>query len=120
MNLRSLCLFAGLGALALSTGCHRPFTRDNYDMITVGADDRADVRHILGKPTADLQDQWLYDDLDRHYTAIIHFDDAGKVRAKEWMDSRTGQWEGQNPNANPPPTGEVRERHKETRRIDED
>jgi len=120
MNLRSLLILTGVGALALSTGCHHPFNRANYDMITVGSDDRTDVRQILGRPTADLQDQWLYDDLDRHYTAIIHFDEAGKVRSKEWMDSKTGQWEGQNPNTNPPPEGEVRERHQETRRIDED
>lgn len=116
------CLaLAGLGlALAVLTGCQRQFTKERFDMIRIGVDDREDVRHIIGEPTADLADQWLYDDLDHHQSARLSFDEAGRVCGKEWMDSLTGEWEGHNPDADKPPEGEVRERHRKTRRIDED
>ena len=110
-----------LTALSVLAGCrHRPFTRDHFEQIQVGVDNRADVRHILGKPTADLGDQWQYDNLKKHYSAVVHFDAEGRVSAKEWMDARTGAWEGRNPNTDEPPEGEVRERHRKTTRIDED
>ncbi len=108
------------GALVLLAGCARPFTREHFEMLQVGVDDREDVRYVLGKPTADLQDQWFYDDLKRHYSAVVFFDPDGRVQAKEWMNAKTGEWEGRNPNADEPPPGEVRERHKTTTRIDED
>ena len=120
MNLRAVCfLVLGVTLLAL-TACQRPFTRDRYELVQVGVDDRTDVRQILGKPTSDLGDQWFYDDLDRHYSALIHYDENGKVSGKEWMDSKTGKWEGRNPSANEPPQGNVPERDKKTTRIDED
>lgn len=120
MTRPALTLLVGLGVLTLLGGCHRQFTHERFDMIQIGVDDREDVRYILGRPTSDLDDQWLYDDLKRHYSAVIYFDDNGRVRGKEWMDARTGEWEGRNPEANEPPPGEVREIHKKTRRIDED
>jgi hypothetical protein len=109
------------GALVLLSGCARPsFTHEHFEMIQIGVDDREDVRFVLGKPTSDLQDQWFYDDLKRHYSAVVFFDDDGRVQGKEWMNAKTGEWEGRNPNADEPPQGEVRERHKATTRIDED
>jgi outer membrane protein assembly factor BamE (lipoprotein component of BamABCDE complex) len=109
-----------IGLLALAHGCQRQFTRDRFDMIKVGVDNREDVRYILGKPTSDLEDQWFYDDLDRHYSAVIFFDGTGNVTGKEWMDARTGEWSGRNPHANPPPEGEQREKRTKTTIIDED
>ena len=117
---RTLGLALLAGVVALGCGCQRQFTRERFEMIGVGSDGREDVRHCLGKPTCDLQDQWLYDDLDRHKSAIIYFGADGRVSGKEWMDARSGQWEGENPHANKPPQGEVRERSKGTTRIDED
>lgn len=110
---------AGLLLLVLA-GCQRQFTRERFDLIKADVDDREDVRRILGKPEADLQDQWFYDDLDRHYSAVIFFDEHGRVRAKEWMDARSGEWQGRHPDSDPPPQGEVRERRRKTTRIDED
>jgi hypothetical protein len=104
----------------LIAGCHRHFTQDCFEMVQVGADDREDVRAWLGKPTSDLGDQWLYDDLKRHRSAVIFFDADGRVRGKQWMDARTGSWEGRNPDADEAPAGEVREHHRSTTRIDED
>ena len=120
MKPRTLSFLLGLGTLVLLTGCQRQFCREHFEMIQVGVDEREDVRHVLGKPTSDLYDQWLYDDLHRHYSALIHFGEDGKVSGKEWMDAKKGTWEGDNPNADKPPQGEVRERHKKTTRIDED
>jgi outer membrane protein assembly factor BamE (lipoprotein component of BamABCDE complex) len=120
MRLPTLSVLAGLGALIVLTGCHRQFTRDRFDMIQVGVDNQEDVRTILGKPTSDLNDQWLFDDLKRHYSAVVYFDAEGRVSGKEWMNAKTGEWEGRNPNANEPPQGETREIHKKTTRIDED
>jgi outer membrane protein assembly factor BamE (lipoprotein component of BamABCDE complex) len=113
------CLLAGLFAVALG-GCTRHFTRERFESIKAGADDREDVRQILGKPTAVADDVWYYEDLDRHLHAQIFFDDDGRVLSKEWMNAGTGEWEGQSPEADEPPKGEVRERHTKVRRIDED
>jgi hypothetical protein len=104
--------------VVLLAGCQRQFTRERFDLIRPGVDDREDVRRIIGKPASDLQDQWFYDDLDRHYSAVIFFE-GQKVSRKEWMDARSGEWTGQNPHANPPPEGEVRHRQKNTRVIDD-
>jgi hypothetical protein len=120
MTLRNRMLLGASGLLVLLAGCGRHFTRERFEMIQQGVDDREDVRNTLGKPTADLQDQWMYDDLKRHYSAIIFFDEHGRVLGKTWMDARTGEWEGQNPHADAPPQGEVRERRTKTTRIDED
>jgi hypothetical protein len=120
MVLPARSLLIGVGLLVLLGGCQRKFTKDRYEMIQINVDTREDVRHILGKPTSDLSDQWFYDNLDRHYSAVIFFDEEGRVRGKEWMDAATGKWEGRNPEAAEPPPGEVRERQKKTTRIDED
>ncbi len=113
-------LLAGIAGLALLAGCARQFTREHFDLIQQGVDDREDVRHMLGKPASDLGDQWWYDDLDRHYSARIHFGEDGRVSGKEWIDEQARTWEGRDPNAAEPPEGEVSEQHKQTTRIDED
>lgn len=120
MHQRALQLILAAMILTVLTGCARKFTRERFDMITVGVDGREDVRMMIGKPTSDLHDQWFYDDLDEHYSALVYFSSDGLVSGKQWMDSVTGAWEGRNPNTNPPPEGEVRERHVKTRRIDDD
>jgi len=106
--------------VALLAGCESKFNRRNFDMIQIGVDDRDAVRQILGKPSADMGDVWLYDDLDHHKSAQIFFADDGRVLNKEWMGATTGRWEGTNPWADQPPQGEVRERSTRTQRIDDD
>jgi len=121
MRTRLLTLtLLGLGLIVL-TACHKNvFTRDRFEMIQQGVDNKEDVARTIGKPTSDLGDQWLYDDQKRFHAARIFFDEDGRVRGKEWMDTKTGTWEGQNPDANEPPQGEVRERDKKTTRIKKD
>jgi outer membrane protein assembly factor BamE (lipoprotein component of BamABCDE complex) len=112
-------VFAALGGLILLAGCAHKFTRPHFDLIQTGAT-QSEVRQLLGKPSVNFGDHWFYDELDRHYTGIIYFDAEGRVQNKEWMNAKTGEWLGQNPHANPPPAGEVRETHTKTTRIDED
>lgn len=106
--------------LALCAGCERKFTRQNFDMIHVGVDERFDVEKIIGKPTSTFgdSDQWYYEDEDEHYSALIHFAETGKVSGKQWMDGNTGEFSGNNPHGNPPPKGETRETKTGTRKID--
>lgn len=120
MNPRVLSVIAAVLILSVLTGCQRKFTRDRYEMLQIGVDTREDVRHVLGKPASDLDDQWFYDDVDRHYSAVVYFDQSGRLTGKEWIDARTGTWEGRNPHADGPPRGDVRERRKKTTRIDDD
>lgn len=95
---RRLELFA-LASVVLLTGCARKFTSERFEMIRAGADMREDVRELLGDPRFDAGDQWYYEDLDRHCSALIYFGDDGRVNGKEWLDGATGRWEGHNPNA---------------------
>ena len=120
MKPTSIFGLALLAGVLLITGCESKFNRQNFEMIRVGLDEREDVRAILGDPDADMEDVWMYDDLDRHLSAQIFFGDDGRVLNKEWMDAETGEWSGQNPWVNEPPEGEVRERRTETRRIEDD
>jgi hypothetical protein len=78
-------------------GCESKFNHHRFEMIRVGVDERIDVREILGDPDGDMGDVWMYDDLDRHYSAQVFFDDDGRVLSKEWMDADTGEWTGRNP-----------------------
>ncbi|MEW6250551.1 MAG: hypothetical protein AB1716_07875 [Planctomycetota bacterium] len=119
MRLRA-SLFTVCAGVVLLAGCHRHFTRERFELIRENVDTREDVREMLGKPTAQLGEQWIYDDVKRNQTARIHFDEQGRVTAKEWIDARAGTWEGRDPNAPAPPPGEVRERSTRTRRIDID
>lgn len=120
MNVRVLGLLLALGSTIALCGCARPFTRERYETVRVG-DSEAQVRLVIGDPAERLYQQWFYDDLDRNYSAVIHFDREGKVRGKEWMDARKGIWEGRDPDSpSPPPEGTVIEKRTTTTIIDED
>ncbi len=116
----SLYATIAIAAIVFLGGCHKRFTRAHFESIKEGADTREDVREILGKPKVKLDNQWTYDNKKKHYSAIIYYDVDGRVAAKEWIDARTGEWSGQNPYADEPPAGEVRERKTKTSRIQKD
>ncbi len=120
MSRRCLFAFVLIAAGTALAGCESKFNRRNFEMIRPGMDGREDVREILGKPAADMEDVWFYDDLDHHRSAKIIFDSDGRVLTKEWMDAKTGEWDGKDPWADEPPEGEVRERTTKTRRIHDD
>jgi hypothetical protein len=79
----SLAVLLATTTLALLTGCQSKFTRERFELINVGVDGHEDVRCLLGKPRACFEDEWFYDDLDRHLAARVHFDESGRVSAKE-------------------------------------
>ncbi|TWT45796.1 hypothetical protein RAS1_22290 [Phycisphaerae bacterium RAS1] len=111
---------AAVLVLALNAGCQRQFTYDNYARIEPHTDSMDDVLHFIGKPQADLGDQWYYEDEEDHYQARIFFDEEGRVIGKEFMDGKSGRWEGHDPRGDEKPAGEDREKSTRTRRIDDD
>lgn len=104
--------------LVFATGCAQKFTREHYNMIEVGFDDRDSVRHLLGKPRTDATGEWYYVDDGQSHHARVFFDGDGRVRGKEWMNADTGEWEGENPDAAPPAAGATREQRRSSRHID--
>ncbi len=115
---RSVALLAPL-VLALLVGCQSKITRGNFEVIQIDVDTRADVRTILGEPTGNFGDEWMYDDLDRHVSAIIYFHADGRVAGKEWMDAMSNTFEGENPGTADTPPGEIR-RHRGVSRTYDD
>jgi outer membrane protein assembly factor BamE (lipoprotein component of BamABCDE complex) len=92
MNRAPWIVVLGLGLVFLA-GCAQRFSRERFDMITIGMDSRDDVRELMGEPDTRLDDQWLYDDVDERKSALIYFDRNGRVVSKEWMDTQEGTWE---------------------------
>lgn len=116
---RLMTLAAAVALLTVAVGCERKFTRQNFDMISVGNDEKFDVEKLIGPPrTIAGDDMWYYEDEDNHYNAIIHFE-GETVSGKQWLDGGSGEWSGNNPHANPPPKGETRESRTRTRTIDD-
>ncbi len=103
------CAAVLLVALSLP-GCARQFTREHFDQIKPGVDERRDVREILGKPKTAMDDVWYYEDFGHKQHAQVFFDEDGRVISKEWMDAKTGEWEGENPDFDQPQKPEPRQR----------
>jgi len=84
--------FAGsliLGLVSL-TGCQNNFTQNRWEMITVGSDDRETVEATLGTPQEKpFKDLWWY--YKGNNTAKIYFNDKGCVKAKKWINDKTGE-----------------------------
>ncbi len=119
MKLRIVQIMLGVGLVIMLSGCAKQFTRQRFDMIQAGVDMRSDVKQILGEPRANLEDQWYYEDPDEYHSAVIYFDEQGRVVGKEWIDAVTGEWMGVNPGADDAPEGGIRERHIKTRTYDD-
>lgn len=102
----------------LATGCASKLTYDRFQMIEIRMDSQPEVREILGSPDAEFETEWMYDDLDRHVSAVIYFDDTGLVIGKEWMDATRGTFEGDE-SADQPPLGEMREERRRSRTLDD-
>ncbi|MCG3125764.1 MAG: hypothetical protein CHACPFDD_00591 [Phycisphaerae bacterium] len=101
----------------LLCGCTK-FTRERFDWIETRVDDRDNVQRTLGDPVFRMDDQWYYEDLDRHIAARVFFDPQGVVSGKQWMDANTGEWHGDNPELAPAEAGEKREDKTKTRTVE--
>lgn len=80
-------------------------TRQNYDTIHEGASDKTEVELTLGKDYINRGDQWEYEREDKHLSVVIYFDNDGRVTRKEWIDAKTGEWEGAAPGIDETPQG---------------
>jgi len=69
--------------LLVGVGCSK-FTRANYEVVSVGASDKAEVRELLGEPKATSTDMWFYSNSDKLFQAKIFFDEGGFVADKKW------------------------------------
>ena len=75
-----VAMAAGLLTLLLVLGaCATRFHGDKFDKITVGADDRYDVKVILGVPNEATDRVWRYRDPDSGEIACIVFGEDGRV-----------------------------------------
>lgn len=120
MYTRRWLVLVAPAALFLGSGCaENKLTRQNYDMIKEGLSNKDEVRMTLGDNyAAHSEDRWEYEDDKSHLSVVIHFDERGKVLAKEWRDARTGEWEGQAPGIDPNPPGRKAAERRSTTTID--
>ncbi|MCG3128466.1 MAG: hypothetical protein CHACPFDD_03355 [Phycisphaerae bacterium] len=72
--------------LALSAGCAQKFTQERFGWIRAGVDDREDVRRVLGDPHYRSSEHWYYEDPEDHTSAMIYFDEQGRVSGKQWLN----------------------------------
>ncbi|MFA5865904.1 MAG: hypothetical protein WC975_14625 [Phycisphaerae bacterium] len=80
-----------LGVIAFA-GCQNTFTHDRWEMIQVGSADKHDVQATLGDPQEKpFKDLWWY--YKGNNEAKIYFSDKDTVKAKKWINERTGQIE---------------------------
>lgn len=70
-------------------GCRKNFTRQRYETIYTGMQDR-EVLDILGEPNGKNAQSWWYEGKQPYYKAIIQFENS-RVKDKSWSWSRPRQ-----------------------------
>ncbi len=90
-------------AFTMISGCAKPdrLSRVNYTQIQQNASTQADVEALIGKPTSQLSDMWIYQRPDDHLTVMIDFDNGGRVTRKQWIDGVQGAWDDTNQKPRP-------------------
>jgi outer membrane protein assembly factor BamE (lipoprotein component of BamABCDE complex) len=74
----------------LSVGCgltspiipHKEFSRPNYETIRIG-ETKPEVLEMLGKPTTEIDETWIYVNSKPYYKAVIEFE-QGTVKHKRF------------------------------------
>jgi len=85
-----------LACLAPLAGCEQKLTYERWQLINQGSSG-LEVENAIGKPTFTMDDQWTYEDHDRHITAHIYYEKGSdRVLTKQWYDPEHG-WQGKNP-----------------------
>ena len=104
---RTCLLFLTIVVVPVLAGCaENKLTKHNFDMIKEGVSTKLEVENTLGKPMADRGESWEYENEDEHLNVYIHWNPAGKVERKEWVDAKgEGTWEGAAPGINERPDG---------------
>jgi hypothetical protein len=79
-----------MAVLVTLIGCQSKVTRNRFEMIHVGSDDKYLVELALGRPVSQSTENfWRY--AKNGMAATICFDDDGMVQTKKWIDDRTGE-----------------------------
>ena len=88
-------LILGFAALFLSACKSTPdkFVHRNFSLIRQQHSTQADVIALIGEPSHQLGDLWMYERPEKHLFAKIEFDENGQVVEKEWIDGVQGVWE---------------------------
>lgn len=96
---RRICAAVMVPALVIFlAGCETKLTRQNYNMIMVGKSTRLEVENTLGdKHRIDRGARLEYEDMDRHLTVYVDFDEQSIVRRKQWVDAASGEWHDTKP-----------------------
>ncbi len=92
--IRSLCGFLS-SAVVFTAGCASPdrLTHDNFRQIKVKSSTEDDVRGLIGEPSHKLIGLWTYQRPDKHLSAMVDFDDEGRVSRVQWIDALGEVWE---------------------------
>jgi hypothetical protein len=123
MMLRKTCLLIlTFAVVPVLMGCaENKLTKCNFDMIKEGVSTKLEVENTLGKPMADRGDNWQYENEDEHLMVYIHWNNAGKVERKEWIDAKgEGTWEGSAPGIKDRPEGQPGPQQKSNMTIKKD
>lgn len=85
------CVAVLLLVLFLAPGCAQKFTRENWEMIEVGASTKDEVKFVLGSPMDRGKEVWWY---NRGWNdAFIYFNEKDVVKAKKWYNGKTNEKE---------------------------
>lgn len=91
----SLSVALGCAALVVAPGCSSrdKLTEQNFRQIRVNVSTETEVQNLIGEPSSKLPGLWMYQRPDKHLTAMVDFDDAGKVVRVQWIDALGEKWE---------------------------
>ena len=96
-RLRWFPVVTAVGLAAMLAGCQDLLVYQNFSQIHENASTQAEVARIIGEPDQKLGNQWLYERPDKHLTALVDFDESGRVTRKQWIDAMSGVWEDSEP-----------------------
>lgn len=101
------CLLSLLGVVLIgAVGCSESqVTWQHYEMIVKDKSTKLEVEKTLGDTYLDRGDHWEYDEEKRHLSVFVYFDGRGVVTRKEWIDGKSGRWDGAAPGIDEKPQG---------------
>ena len=78
-----------------SAGCatQDKLTEGNFKQIRVQSATESDVQKLIGEPSNRLPGLWTFERPDKHLTAMVDFDETGRVTRVQWIDALGERWE---------------------------
>ena len=92
---KHMLLTLGFATLFLGACQSAPdkFVHRNFSLIRAQHSTQGDVIALIGEPSHQLGDLWMYERPEKHLFAKIEFDENGNVVEKDWIDGVKGEWE---------------------------